>query len=231
MVTTEDSKILSEHTEYYFITSYDWGGKKGITLNLQLDTLNTVGGTEMTDTTQILREHQDRWYKTGDNYYARVDKYAEGLSTVKDHLVSSSTIQPSNMYAIQISRNATTPELTDKTPYGTYFCFDSSKTWDSGQSSSGHYSMNASTYYHLNKSILIVEGNTTFENQSGTYNIGTDTETFDNVTGILRACIIEQYIRSNGSTYSFTCKMHKLYYTGDTYPYNYLGRKEGTAYT
>ena len=186
----------------------------------------------MTDITQIIREHQDRWTKLNNTYYAIVDKYSEGISVVKDTLLSSSSVQASSMYAVQISRNATTPDLTDKTPYGTYFCFDSARTWESGQSSATQYTLGAATYYNINKSILITEGQTTFTNQTGTNNIGVDTETFNDVIGTLRASIIEMYARSyDGNNYSFTCKMHNLYYTGDTYPYNYLGRKEGTKYT
>ena len=187
----------------------------------------------MTNITQIIREHQDRWKKVNSTFYAVVDKYSEGLGMVaKDTLLSSSTIQASPMYAVQISRNATTPNLTDKTPYGTYFCFDSARTWESGQSSATQYTMDAATYYNINKSILITEGQTTFANQTGTNKIGVDTETFSDVIGTLRASIIEMYVRVySGSSYSFTCKMHNLYYTGDTYPYNYLGRKEGITYT
>lgn len=135
------------------------------------------------------------------------------------------------MYLVQLSKNATTPDLTDKHPYGTYVCYDSSVTFSDAGSGSNK-TMTANQYYNLNKSILITEGQTYFSNQTGTNKIGVDTETFDNVVGTLRASIIEQKVRYySGSTYSFTCQIHNLYYTGDTFPYNYLGRKEGNSYT
>lgn len=225
VVTTEDSKILSEHTEYYFITSYDWGGKKGVTLNLLLDTLNTVGGTEMTDTTQIIREHQDRWTKGTGYYYAKVDKYPEGLSVVKDTLTSSSTVQSTTMYAIQISRNATTPDLTDKTPYGTYFCFNSNTTFTSSGTGSVYYTtlstarntstvtalLNAGTFQYL------IEGSDS-NTWSSLYTIGTNTTTSGGQTGILRAILIS----CNNISAPTYFKIKYLYYTGDTYPYSFL---------
>lgn len=179
----------------------------------------------MTDITQIIREHQDRWYKTGDNFYAKVDKYSEGLGTVKDHLVSSSSIQPSNMYAIQVSRNATTPEVTDKTPYGTYFCYDSDTTYQSSGTGSVYYTTLA-TARDTDTALALLNSGTFQYLQEGTdsnlwsqvYTIGSSTATSAGQTGILRAILIT--CNNTSSPTYFKAKF--LYYTGDTYPYNYL---------
>lgn len=178
----------------------------------------------MTDITQIIREHQDRWYKSGDNFYARVDKYSEGLGTVKDHLVSSTSLQPSNMYAIQISRNATTPDLTDKTPYGTYFCYDSDTTYQSSGTGSVYYTT-LSTARNTQTVIALLNSGTFQYLQEGTdsnlwsqiYTIGSSTATSAGQTGILRAILITCNNTSSPSYF----KAKFIYYTGDTYPYNY----------
>lgn len=60
VVTKEES---GTHTEYYFVQSLEWAGKKSIKVNMVLDTLNTLGLTPidyMTDKTAIIREHRDR---------------------------------------------------------------------------------------------------------------------------------------------------------------------------
>lgn len=51
------------HTEYYYVQSLEWAGKKSIKVNMLLDTLNTLGVSMvdyMTAQTSIVREHQNR---------------------------------------------------------------------------------------------------------------------------------------------------------------------------
>ncbi len=200
-------------TYYYFITNTEWRGAELITLTLKLDTLNfPMYEPVFTDKTRIIREHQDRWGKSGAYYYPIVDKYAEGLECVKNKLRSEVFMNYGRMYLIQISKNATTPDTVDTHPYDTYVCYDNSIQFAPAGTTTGDSTLLLST----TKCYAIVEGTLTYTNTNvgnGTYSIG-EPYTQDGVTAFIRAFKVQQLTNN-------TTVVKALYYTTDKYPYSF----------
>lgn len=210
---------------YYYITSYEWASKKSLTLRLTLDVLNTEFEHDMTKNTQIIREHKDRFENVDTDTYARiVYPYAQGFTVAKDTLTSSSSMNTDPMYLIQMSRNATTPDVTDKHPYGTYVCYHTTTQYESGGSSGSSKSITyAQIYSDHTKNYLWIQGSITIPNV-GTFTMGESTITENNQTGILRAIMLDVVTISSSSTtgIDITSKFRLYYCTGDTYPYSFL---------
>ena len=209
---------------YYYITSYEWASKKSLTLHLTLDVLNTEFEHNMTKNTQIIREHKDRFENVDTDTYARiVYPYSQGFTVAKDTLTSSSSVDTEPMYLIQLSRNATTPDATDKHPYGTYVCYHTTTQYESGGSSGSSKSLTCAQIHNDHtKNYLWIKGSIYIPNV-GTFTMGESTITENNQTGILRAIML--HVTSTSSTsgnINVISNFRFYYYTGDTYPYSFL---------
>ena len=171
----------------------------------------------MTDITQIIREHQDRWTKLNNTYYAVVDKYSEGINGVsKDCLTGDELYQYAKMYVVQISKNATTPDTVDTHPYDVYVCYDTSIHFsDAGTTILADYQIPAAA--NPTKTYLVTEGTVRYAS-TNTITCGVSTATFENISGICRAIKIQLY--------SNRIYIKGLYYTTDRYPYAFLGSKD-----
>lgn len=66
---------------YYFVTGKKWIAENTIQLELYMDTVVTMNGNyEISEKTNIMRQHEDRFYKDGNNLIRIVDPVAEDLN-------------------------------------------------------------------------------------------------------------------------------------------------------
>jgi len=68
---------------YYFIVDKKWISYNTIQLFLRMDTLNSFVDTtylQLSDKTKILRQHKDRWQKSGTDMWPLIDLYSENVN-------------------------------------------------------------------------------------------------------------------------------------------------------
>ena len=192
-------------------------------VTLKLDTLNfPMAAPTFTDKTRIIREHQDRWGKSGSYYYPIVDKYAEGFECTKNKLSSEVFMNYGRMYLIQVSKNSTTPDVVDTHPYDTYVCYDNSIQFAPAGTDTGETTL----YLSTTKCYVVVEGTIKYTNTaigSGEVSIG-ESYTQDGVTAFARAFKI-QLLTNN------TTVIKALYYTTDKYPYSFAFSRDAISST
>ena len=220
-VTTEtDSGATS--TQYYFVQSLEWGSRKSVRVNLLLDTLNTLSSSYIEkycdSKTTIIREHQNRWIKKDNgDIVAKVDPYDEGLSgsIAKEVQSAYMLLNTNKQYWVQISANATSPNVTDTHPYRSLIAFETKELWDAGGTASSQtYKVGGGNLIHN-----FLEGTLSYKIGSSiaeVLTIGQSTTTKDDLVGTLRLVKV-------GPT-----EVMKVYCTGDSFPYSVLKVEKAT---
>lgn len=214
VVTDTDSGTQS--TQYYFVQSLDWGSRKSVRVNLLLDTLNTLSSSYIErycdSKTTIIREHQNRWIKKDNgDIIAKVDPYDEGLSgsIAKEVQATSLPLNTDKLYWVQISANATSPNVTDTHPYRSLIVPETKTLWDAGGTASSQtYKVGGGNLIHN-----FLEGTLSYKIGSSiaeVLTIGQSTTTKDDLVGTLRLVKV-------GPT-----EVMKVYCTGDSFPYSVL---------
>lgn len=201
------------NTYYYFVVDAKWIAKRTIQLVLTLDTVQTFfTKLKWSDKTQITRETQNRFVKLNSNYYLRkIDKYNEGFNPAKVEKVNQTQIKSAiadKWYLVYMSNPATTQDNTSNPMFMGLLSNISLKIANAGTGTEDVEIPFSDNYIYFITTSGLGEG--------GRLRVGTASSTLgstlDNSTE--RAFAIRKISAGR-------LEVRRMYYTGDTYPYNF----------
>lgn len=207
------------NTYYYFVVDAKWIAKKTIQLVLTLDTVQTFfTKLKWSDKTQITRETQDRFVKLNNNYYLRkIDKYNEGFNPAKVEKVNQTQIKSAigeKWYLVYMSNPATTQDNTSNPMFMGLLSNISLKIANAGTGTTDVEIPIDDNYIYFITTSGLGEG--------GSLRIGTPGQgevirsELNKTNGNATSRAFAVY-RTAGGIF----KIRRMYYTGDTYPYNF----------
>lgn len=100
VVTNWDAQSgVPDKKVYYFIDSIKWASKDIATLELTMDTINTIGVNESkyTNKTLIHRQHKNRYFVAGGRAKGIIDKAKEGIDTLL-YKTNNNILKPKQNY-------------------------------------------------------------------------------------------------------------------------------------
>lgn len=207
------------NTYYYFVVDAKWIAKRTVQLVLTLDTLQTFfTKLKWSDKTQITRETQNRLVKLNSNYYLRkIDKYNEGFNPAKVEKVNQTQIKSAigeKWYLVYMSNPATTQDNTSNPMFMGLLSNISLKIANAGTGTTDVEIPIDDNYIYFITTSGLGEGGSLRIGTPGQGDVIRSELNKTNGNATSRAFAV---YRTAGGIF----KIRRMYYNGDTYPYNF----------
>ena len=207
------------NTYYYFVVDAKWIAKRTVQLVLTLDTVQTFfTKLKWSDKTQIIRETQDRLVKLNSNYYLRkIDKYNEGFNPAKVNKVDQTQIKSAigeKWYLVYMSNPATTQDNTSNPMFMGLLSNISLKIANAGTGTEDVEIPIEDNYIYFITTSGLGEGGYLRIGTPGQGDVIRSELNKTNGNATSRAFAV---YRTAGGIF----KIRRMYYTSDTYPYNF----------